>query len=107
MTKKVNFLLDVLCSYEDSLRRTGRTTRLAEKAVIDDCVLVHGYRPEAIRLSYEYDIQCITLEQYLNPEYHRGRKRTAYLFDSTAEDELIKSRLREINEIIVDGCVVR
>jgi hypothetical protein len=96
----VKFLESVLWNYEDSLRATGRTTRLVQRAKETSAVIVcHNYA-WAHQLKKQYGIEAISLDTYLNSDYHRGRKKVNYLFDSPAEVELIKMKFREVERLL-------
>lgn len=103
MSKTTDFLKKVLFEYEDSLRQTGRTTRLVEQAKETGSVIVcHNYS-WAHTLLKEYGVEAISLDTYLNNNYHRGKKPRKYLFDSPAEYQIIKSKLEEAEKIMTMG----
>jgi hypothetical protein len=96
----IKFLESVLWNYEDSLRASGRTTRLVQKAKETGAVIVcHNYA-WVHQIKKLYSVEAISLDTYLNPDYHRGRKKVNYLFDSPAEIEIIQMKLKEAEKII-------
>lgn len=99
-TPMLGFMRRVLLDYEDSLRQTGRTTFLANRAKETNSVVVCHSASFAARLRLEYDVEAVTLHTYLNPDYHRGRRKRTYLFDSPAEQELIKRKLEEAEKVM-------
>jgi hypothetical protein len=99
----IKFLESVLWNYEDSLRATGRTIRLVRIAQETGTVIVcHNYA-WVHQIKKLYGVEAISLDTYLNPDYHRGRKKIKYLFDSPAEVELIKMKLKEAEQIMTKG----
>lgn len=105
MSKKLNFLKTMLFYYEDSLRRTGRTTHLIEEAKRTGSTIVCRDAISVKRLMVDYGVKAISLSVYQEPDYHRGRtKRVNYLFDSPAEDEIIRQKLKEA-ELLLEGNV--
>jgi hypothetical protein len=97
---KIDFLRKVLFEHEESMRQTGRTTHLVDIALKSDAVIVCHNFSWANRLQKDYGVKAITLDTYLNPDYHRGRKKTQYLFDSPAEIQIIQMKFEEAEKII-------
>lgn len=91
---------NVLLTYENSLRQTGRTTRLTEKAVKTGATVVCGSHGLAHMIRTDHGVSAICIDDYLNPDYQRGRRKTTYLFDSTAELVLITRKLQEVEDIM-------
>lgn len=99
-SKTVDSLITVLWRLEESARRTGRTTWLASEARKTGATMVcHDYG-WARRLQEEYGVNAISLDTYLKSDYHRGRKKTQYLFDSPAENEIIQMKLKEAEKLL-------
>lgn len=96
----LDFLKNVLVDYENSLRQTGRTSRLIETARVRGSTIVCHHHIFASMLRTEYGVAAISLDTYLNADYHRGGVKTEYLFDSPAEYEIIKRKLEEADKIM-------
>lgn len=96
----IDFLKKVAWQFEESQRRTGRTTRLVYEARTVDAIIVCHNQDCATRLRKDYGANVITLDQYLNPEYHRGRYKVKYLFDSPAEVQIILKKLDEAEKLL-------
>lgn len=96
----LDFIKDMVTSYEESLRMTGRTTRLIEKAKSTGSTIVCHKQDHANRIKEEFGIEAVSLETYLNPSYHHGKRDKRYLFDNAAEYVLIMEKLNEVEEIM-------
>lgn len=96
----IDFLKKVAWQFEESLRQTGRTTRLVYEARNMDATIVCHNQECATRLRKDYGANVITLDQYLNPDYHRGRGKVKYLFDSPAEVQVIQKKLDEAEKLL-------
>lgn len=96
----LNFIKDMVTSYEESLRITGRTTRLVEKAKKTDSIIVCHNQDHATQLKEEFGIEAVSLETYIKPSYHYGKRNKRYLFDNATEYVLIMEKLNEVEEIM-------
>lgn len=97
----LKFLKNSLFDYEESLRQTGRTSRLIETARVRGSTIVCHTYDFAYMIQKEYGVKAISLDTYLDPDYHRGRQtKVEYLFDSPAECEIIKRKLEEAEKIM-------
>lgn len=96
----INFLKKVAWYFEESQRQTGRTTILIEKAKENGDILVCHGADLAYRLRRDYNVNAITLDQYLDPDYHRGKVNVKYLFDSPAEMQIIQKKLDEAERLL-------
>jgi hypothetical protein len=89
-----------LLDYEESLRQTGRTTRIAEEAKKTNAVMVcHNYS-FAKMTSEKFDVETVSLERYTSDDYHRGKKPRKYVFDHFCEYIIIMNKLEEAQRII-------
>jgi len=106
MSNTLEFMKNVLLTYEESQRQTGRTTYLIQKAKETDSVFVchnRGFANMILDELDEFDVEAISLDTYLSDEYHRGRKKRTFIFDHFCEYELIKIKLEEVEKIMKNG----
>lgn len=90
----------MVTSYEESLRMTGRTTRLVEKAKATDSTIVCYRLEHTKRLKEEFGVETVSLSVYLDPSYHYGKRNKKYLFDNASEYVLIMDKLKEVEDIM-------
>lgn len=79
---------------------TGRTTRLIEEAKATGSTIVCNKLERAVQLKNESGVETVSLEMYLNPSYHYGKRNKKYLFDNAAEYVLIMDKLKEVENIM-------
>lgn len=96
----IDFIKNMVTLYEESLRMTGRTTHLIEKAKATDSIIVCYKREHAMQLKEEFGVETVYLSEYLNNSYHYGNRNKKYLFDNAAEYVLIMNRLEEVKDIM-------
>jgi len=94
------FIKDVLLSYEESLRATGRTTHLIEKAKKENATFVCHNQSFVNHVMRDYDVKVISIEKYLHEDTHRGKKPEKYIFDHFVEYVLLVKKIDEITNII-------
>ena len=99
----LEFMKTMATAYEESLRITGRTTRLIEKAKATDSIIVCHNQEHAKRLKKDFEVETVSLSEYLNPSYHYGKRNKKYLFDNAAEYVLIMDKLKEVENIMING----
>ena len=101
--------LSQLRFYENQLRQTGRTTRCIEEAKRLDAYFVCHNMAFAQDLKRNHpDLKVVTLDQYLNDEFRRGRKyhfrygseRPKVIFDHLIEYVLLERKLKEVESIL-------
>jgi hypothetical protein len=96
----LEFIKTVASSYEISLRKTGRTTRLIKEAKATGSTIVCNKIEHAMQLKSEFGVETVSLEMYLNPSYHYGKRNKKYLFDNASEYVLIMDKLKEVEDIM-------
>ena len=99
-TNPLQFIKGALLEYEESLRQTGRTTRDVEEARKTGAILVCHNHSHARMISDEFGIETISLERYMEDNYHRGKKPTKFLFEHFCEYVIIMNKLEEAQRII-------
>lgn len=100
MNDMLQFIKTMVTAYEESLRITGRTTRLIEEAKTTGSTIVCHNQDHATLLKEEFGIEAVSLETYLKPSYHYGKRNGKYLFDNAAEYVLIMDKLKEVEYIM-------
>lgn len=85
-------------------RRTGRTKAGLKNAYRIGAVYVAHNGGDIKRLQDESfgAVPIISLDTYMNPNYHRGKRNEKFVFDSMAEYVLIQRKLHEV-ELIMKG----
>lgn len=96
----LEFMKTMATAYEDSLRMTGRTTKLVEKAKSTGSTIVCYRLEHTKRLKEEFGVETVSLSVYLDPSYHCGKRNKKYLFDNAAEYVLIMDKLKEVEDIM-------
>lgn len=94
-------MLKTLDNYENSIRCTGRTTKLIEKAKETGAIIVcHSSHMTNEIAHIAPDVKAIMLKTYNDSTYHYGRRQQKYLFDNAAVYVMIRDKLNEVNDII-------
>lgn len=96
----LQFMKGALLQYEESLRQTGRTTRDVEEARKTGAILVCHSHNHARMISDEFGIETVSLERYMEDDYHRGKKPTKFLFEHFCQYVIIAQKLEEAQRII-------
>jgi hypothetical protein len=100
MVATVEYMKKTLIVYEESMRQTGRTTRIVENAKATSSIVVCHNLAFAYALKKEFGIEAISLDRYFSSEYLRGKKPAKHVFDHFAEFTLIMKRLNEVEKIL-------
>lgn len=96
----LEFIKTMVTAYEESLRMTGRTTRLIKEAKATRSTIVCNKLEHAMQLKSEFGVETVSLEMYLNPSYHYGKRNKKYLFDNASKYVLIMDKLKEVEDIM-------
>lgn len=103
MTKTIDFIRATMLAHEETQRQTGRTTRIALKAIEKNAVMVchnHAFAYALEREHSNFEFKAIGLDTYLSSDYHRGRKPHRYVFDHFVEFTMIMKNLEEIEKLL-------
>lgn len=103
----IDFMERLAFAYEEENRQTGRTTRLALKALEEDAIFVCSNPLQAKQLQSmcqgDRHLKTMSLDTYLRKETHRGKiKKEKYIFDHFTEYELIRRQLSDAKKIMED-----
>lgn len=104
MINTTSFLSKVLLEYEESMRRTGRTTRIAKKAKETGSIMVCHNHSFAQMIAKEFGITTVSIDRYLGPDYFRGKKTITHVFDHFVEYTLLMNKIKEV-EIFKTNCI--
>lgn len=100
MTNITSFLSKVLLEYEESMRRTGRITRIAKKAKETGSIMVCHNHSFAQMIVKEFGITTVSIDRYLDIDYSRGKRNVSHVFDHFVEYEIIQRKLKEVESFL-------
>jgi hypothetical protein len=100
MAEATKLLEKTLFCFETALRQSGRTSRIANEAKKTGAIMVCHNHSFARHVATEFDIQTVSLDNYLDTNYRRGMKSTKHVFDHMVEYALIMKKLSEVEGIL-------
>jgi hypothetical protein len=105
MTKTTEFIRTTLIAHEEAQRQTGRTSRIVQKAIANNLVMVchtGSFARELERGYGSFGLKAIGINTYLSEDYNRGKPRRKHVFDHLVEYTMIIKKLDEVEGALDD-----